>query len=307
MLGTLVEEGFNFVVVQVTYDDGMTDKQYARHIERQQDQMLAEQASAAVKADKATNTVFHALSAVILALQKIKRDDGSQLAAIFLDKPPKAIYPDYYQIIQQPIALKQIQQKLKKMEYAYFEDIEQDFALMSHNARTFNLDTSPVYSDCELLRREFYLRSASVLRRFDITPTEYTPLPPTSHHIYSPEYSYRRPLSTTMTMIDDGGDSDEDVESGVGGKKGKAGGGQRRKREPKEPGSAPAKKRPRMSTSSLQQPYNDTDGAGLSISLKKPRTSLGPSASSSYNSMVEDSEERNGNQLFLSFSLKGRK
>eukprot|EP00428_Durinskia_dybowskii_P083329 CAMPEP_0170441350 /NCGR_PEP_ID=MMETSP0117_2-20130122/46848_1 /TAXON_ID=400756 /ORGANISM="Durinskia baltica, Strain CSIRO CS-38" /LENGTH=1297 /DNA_ID=CAMNT_0010701887 /DNA_START=433 /DNA_END=4327 /DNA_ORIENTATION=+ len=301
---------------EVSYDDGMTDKQYARHIERQQDQMLAEQASAAVKADKAANTVFQALSAVVSSLQKIKREDGSQLAAIFLDKPPKAIYPDYYVIIAQPIALKQILQKLKKMEYAYFEDVEQDFALMSHNARIFNLDTSPVYSDCETLRREFYARSAIVLKKFDITPTEFTPLPPTSHHIYPADYSYRRPLSTMMTMADDGvgSDEEEDGESAAGGgKKGKAG-AQRRKREAKEPGSAPAKKRPRMSSgsSSSQQlqhqlPYGgDVDGAGLSISLKKPRTSLALGELPTHTSL-DGGEEREENQLYLSFSLKGRK
>jgi hypothetical protein len=311
------------VPLQVSYDDGMTERQYARHIERQQDMLDAEQANASSKADKAADTVFTALAAVVNSLQKIKREDGSLLAGIFLDKPPKAIYPDYYQLIAQPIALKQILQKLKKGEYSHFEAVEQDFALLCHNARTYNLDTSPVYADSETLRREFYTRAAPVLRRFGLPPVEYTPLPPFSHLIYSPEQPYRRVLSANALPTDDGDGDAMDVDGGVAplsGKKGKAGGA-RRKRDSVDgdgaPGSAPAKKRARVSTSgssnALADPYGGElhqSGSGLSLSLKKPPRLVLPPEPSLSRSTSENSLEDNdgaGNQLYLSLSLKGRK
>jgi hypothetical protein len=312
----------------VQYDDGMTDLQYTRYLEKQHDLQEAAQVKETAKATQAANTVFHELTSVVASIQKIKREDGSQLAAIFLDKPPKAIYPDYYQLIAQPIALKQILQKLKKFEYTHFEGIEQDFALMCHNARTYNLDTSPVYSDSEVLRREFYTRSAPVLRKFGIASAEYLSLPPFSHLVYPVDYIPRRVLSATA-VAEAGGDaygSDGDAAMDVedypsaappSGKKGKAA-GVRRKRASMEdggagaatPGAAPAKKRARVSTGEVSG-FNYADSfaapsgtSALSISLKKPAMVHNPSVSSLADAGA-DSE--GGEPLFLSFSLKGRR
>lgn len=309
--------------MQVSYDDGMTDRQYARHIERQQDLMEAEQAAATAKAEKAAYTVFVALAGVITALQKIKREDGSLLAQIFIDKPPRAIYPDYYQLIPQPIALKQILTKLKKADYTHFENVEQDFALLCHNARTYNLDTSPVYADAELLRREFYTRAAPVLRKFGITPpAECPPLPPFSHLIYPPEYAPRLVLSPYAVAEEEVGDADdgEGGDVGASAKKGKGAARRKRTEDGEGPGSAPPKKRVRVSTSSSSAAmdalsYPEPSASGLSLSLKKPprlvlpaaadvqAEGLGMSRSTSNNTLTDEGE----NQLFLSFSLKGRK
>ena len=309
---------------EVQYDDGMTDLQYSRYIEKQQDDLLAQQHDTS-KADKtAGNTVYKELVGVVTALQKIKREDGSLLAAIFVDKPPKSIYPDYYQLIQQPIALKQIAQKLRKCDYAYFEEVELDFALMCHNARTYNLDTSPVYSDCETLRREFYIRSASVLRRFGVPAVDgCPPLPPFSHLVYPPEYHFRRVLTTQSIAPDTGGyNSEADDASAIGeeafpasaAKKKKAGKTAGRKRAVGDddgitagtPAYAPIKKKARLSSGSAStsatnfhydQSYADN---GLSLNLKQHQVSH----SSSANSLAEAGAD---NQLYLSLSLKGRR
>jgi ATP-dependent helicase STH1/SNF2 len=315
---------------EVQYDDGMTDLQYTRYLEKQHDIQEAAQVKETAKATQAANTVFRELASVVTAIQKIKREDGSLLAAIFLDKPPKAIYPDYYQLIQQPIALKQILQKIKKFEYTHFEGIEHDLALMCHNARTYNLDTSPVYSDSEQLRREFYTRSAPVLRKFGIAAAEYPPLPPFSHLVYPIDYVPRRALSVTA-VAEAGGDaygSDGDGDGAMdvddypsaappSGKKGKAA-GVRRKRASMEdggagavtPGAAPAKKRARVSTGESSG-FNYADSLAmpsstnaLSISLKKPAMVHNPSV----NSLADAGADSDGEgPLFLSFSLKGRK
>jgi hypothetical protein len=184
---------------EVTYDDGMTDLQYSRYCEKQQDAVESKQiAMKEKKLDKLDGTIFKDLVDVLNALQRIKREDGSFLASIFVDKPPKIYYPDYYQIIQQPIALKQLLMKLRKMDYSYFEELELDFALMTHNARTYNLDTSPIFFDGEALRREFYARCKPILHKYgvrDADTIEFTELPESGHRIYPLDYAYRCVLS----------------------------------------------------------------------------------------------------------------
>ena len=96
--------------------------------------------------------------------------DGSLLAFYFLDKPPRKTFPDYYQLIAQPIALKDIQAKLKAGEYTHFEALELDLALMADNARRFNGEMSEVFAQCEAVRSEFYRRSHSILESCGVTP-----------------------------------------------------------------------------------------------------------------------------------------
>jgi Bromodomain len=58
--------------------------------------------------------------------------------------------------------------KLKKGLYATIEDVETEFALMAHNARMYNLDTSPVFAECESLREEFHLKTAKIREHFEL-------------------------------------------------------------------------------------------------------------------------------------------
>ena len=70
----------------------------------------------------------------------MKKVDNSSLCQLFIDKPAKNFYPQYYIVIKKPIALKDIINKLRQMEYMFFEEIENDFCLMSDNCRIFNTE-----------------------------------------------------------------------------------------------------------------------------------------------------------------------
>ena len=83
--------------------------------------------------------------------------DGLRDAYIlFLTKPDKKLYTDYYIHIHQPISLKEISLGIRKHTYITFYDIECDFTLLVLNAKTYNSDQSDVYRDAEQLRRVFY-------------------------------------------------------------------------------------------------------------------------------------------------------
>ena len=69
----------------------------------------------------------------------------------FLDLPSKAQYPDYYQLIKQPIAMKQIEQKINKKQYQSLKQFRQDIALLCSNCRLYNEDGSTLYQDANLI------------------------------------------------------------------------------------------------------------------------------------------------------------
>ena len=69
----------------------------------------------------------------------------------FLELPPKQLYPDYYQLIKQPIAMKQIEQKINKKQYQSVRAFRQDVGLLCANCRLYNEDGSVLYRDAELI------------------------------------------------------------------------------------------------------------------------------------------------------------
>ncbi|THV07492.1 Bromodomain-containing protein [Dendrothele bispora CBS 962.96] len=75
--------------------------------------------------------------------------EGRPLSPIFLVKPSKRLYPDYYKIIEQPIALDDIKKKLQTGAYPTLEAVRQDFELCFTNAKTYNLKESDIYKDAK--------------------------------------------------------------------------------------------------------------------------------------------------------------
>ena len=65
----------------------------------------------------------------------------------FMKLVPKAVYPDYYIVIQNPIAMDHIDKKIKKEQYRSVREFMDDIKLLCNNARTFNEDGSMLYQD----------------------------------------------------------------------------------------------------------------------------------------------------------------
>ena len=87
-------------------------------------------------------------------LEEKSNDPDLQDRAIidpFLELPPRQMYPDYYQLIKQPIAMKQIEQKINKKQYQSVRQFRQDVALLCANCRLYNEDGSVLYEDANLI------------------------------------------------------------------------------------------------------------------------------------------------------------
>lgn len=66
------------------------------------------------------------------------------LTEMFMDKPSRKEWPDYYKRILEPIDMRTIERKIKGDKYRKIEDLLEDFYLMFENARYFNEPGSQV-------------------------------------------------------------------------------------------------------------------------------------------------------------------
>jgi ATP-dependent helicase STH1/SNF2 len=100
------------------------------------------------KMKKAFNECYKAVLAC-------EAEEGRKRCELFREVPDKRDYPDYYQLIRQPIALSQIR---KRSQSNYYKDVNQykaDWKLMFNNARTYNQEGSWVYNDAEEMEKVF--------------------------------------------------------------------------------------------------------------------------------------------------------
>ncbi|EPR77838.1 Bromodomain containing protein, partial [Spraguea lophii 42_110] len=73
---------------------------------------------------------------------------GREIIYLFMMLPSSVDYPDYYQIIKNPISI----ECMKKKEYKNYEEFIEDIMLMIDNAKTYNIEGSIVYSDANIIK-----------------------------------------------------------------------------------------------------------------------------------------------------------
>ncbi|XP_062356805.1 protein polybromo-1 isoform X13 [Cinclus cinclus] len=78
---------------------------------------------------------------------------GRRLCDLFMVKPSKKDYPDYYKIILEPMDLKMIEHNIRNDKYTAEEAMIEDMKLMFRNARHYNEEGSQVYNDAHMLEK----------------------------------------------------------------------------------------------------------------------------------------------------------
>ncbi|XP_035230777.1 protein polybromo-1-like isoform X3 [Stegodyphus dumicola] len=78
-------------------------------------------------------------------------EEGRPLISVFMEKPSKKDYPDYYEIITNPIDMKTIDSNIKSEKYTNEENLIADFRLMFANCKHYNEEGSQIYQDAETL------------------------------------------------------------------------------------------------------------------------------------------------------------
>nr|XP_023661253.1 protein polybromo-1-like isoform X6 [Paramormyrops kingsleyae] len=78
---------------------------------------------------------------------------GRRLCDLFMVKPSKKDYPDYYKIILEPMDLRTIEHNIRSEKYQSEETLVEDMKLMFRNARHYNEEGSQVYNDANILEK----------------------------------------------------------------------------------------------------------------------------------------------------------
>jgi len=152
----------------VVYADNLTDRQYARLLEKNaEEEERMKQNSKRDKKPKLPDHVYDDMLKLYNSIRTLKDpEDGRQLCLLFLDKPPKKDYPDYYRIIKTPIDLKTIRQQIKNKEYRDTDSFAASFRLLFTNAFTYNLEESLVYQDAKKMQEHFETKYAELASKW---------------------------------------------------------------------------------------------------------------------------------------------
>jgi SNF2 family DNA or RNA helicase len=163
---------------EVAYDDGLTERQFVRMMDKQYD---AEQADAASNKKRTaakmkeggdstpgrisqssagppgtmTDWTFRKLISTTKQVIALKDPTTKRrLSEIFLEKPCNQTYPDYYEIIERPIAINDILRKCRGHLYSDVKEFRDDWKLLFANCKRFNGEESWVTTDAKALERE---------------------------------------------------------------------------------------------------------------------------------------------------------
>lgn len=107
------------------------------------------------------------------AFNRLYSFSSRKLCELFEELPDEDDYPEYYEVIEDPISLKEIKKKIDKKHYSNIDDLAEDIRLMVDNAKSFNEAESEVYQDAmEIWVRFLYYSSYFMFNFRDILFSE---------------------------------------------------------------------------------------------------------------------------------------
>lgn len=100
------------------------------------------------------NTKKNRMKALFAAVTEAREaGTGRRLCDLFMVKPSKKDYPDYYQVILEPMDLRTIESNIRAERYVSEEALMNDMKLMFRNARHYNEEGSQVFNDADILEK----------------------------------------------------------------------------------------------------------------------------------------------------------
>ena len=133
-----------------TLDSGDDDATSNSNLEGNSSSNLGESMNSNSESENSDDSDLEELFSSIMTATS---EDGRQLSSMFELLPSKTSYPDYYEIITDPIDLKMIASKIQQNEYPSLNELDNDLQLMIRNAKTYNAPGSQIYKDANTLKR----------------------------------------------------------------------------------------------------------------------------------------------------------
>ncbi len=125
-------------------------------------------------------------------------ENGRKRCELFRELPDKRDYPDYYRIINQPIALSQLRKRSNTNSYKNVIAFRDDWRLMFKNARTYNQEGSWVYVDAEEMEKVFNATWEKV-----IAGTDFPGAPPTASSVAGGSGSATGSYASALTPMEE--------------------------------------------------------------------------------------------------------
>lgn len=97
------------------------------------------------------------------SLRAVKKPDGTMLCDTFVRAPKRRQEPSYYEVVDTPIDLLRVQQRLKTESYEDVEELTVDLDLLVNNSKAFYKPDSPEYQDACLLWETYQVNKAKLL------------------------------------------------------------------------------------------------------------------------------------------------
>ncbi|KAM9758919.1 polybromo 1, like isoform 8-T8 [Menidia menidia] len=118
------------------------------------DSILSSDAGSVKRKSHKKNVKKNRMKALYAAVTEAREAGTSRrLCDLFMVKPSKKDYPDYYNVILEPMDLKTIEHNIRNERYATEEALMEDMKLMFRNARHYNEEGSQVYNDADILEK----------------------------------------------------------------------------------------------------------------------------------------------------------
>ncbi|XP_076013006.1 polybromo 1, like isoform X2 [Genypterus blacodes] len=118
------------------------------------DSILSSDTGSAKKKSHKKNVKKNRMKALYAAVTEAREAGTSRrLCDLFMVKPSKKDYPDYYNVILEPMDLKTIENSVRIERYVTEEALMDDMRLMFRNARHYNEEGSQVYNDADILEK----------------------------------------------------------------------------------------------------------------------------------------------------------
>lgn len=97
------------------------------------------------------------------SLRAIKKIDGSMLCDTFIRAPKRRQEPSYYEVVENPIDLLRVQQKLKTESYEDVEELTNDLELLVNNAKAFYKPDTSEHQDACVLWETYQVNKAKLI------------------------------------------------------------------------------------------------------------------------------------------------
>uniref|UniRef100_A0A1A7YK83 Protein polybromo-1 n=1 Tax=Iconisemion striatum TaxID=60296 RepID=A0A1A7YK83_9TELE len=129
-------------------------RELLRRDEDDGDSILSSDAGSVKRKSHKKNVKKNRMKALYAAVTEAREVGSSRrLCELFMVKPSKKDYPDYYNVILEPVDLKTIECNVRNERYATEEALMDDMKLMFRNARHYNEEGSQVYNDADVLEK----------------------------------------------------------------------------------------------------------------------------------------------------------